>query len=381
MIINQLGLQYPEIKESRLSGRYITNNDIEKCLLDLPESNRFVLGRSVEERPIYGVKLGNGPKKILLWSQMHGNESTTTKALFDLINWLKTNEVAVENLLQQINLFIIPILNPDGAQAYTRLNANSVDLNRDAQDLSQPESKILRQTYDEFKPDYCFNLHGQRTIFGAGTDGIVATLSFLSPAQDETRSLTHNRIKAMAVINSINSALQQFIPSGMGRYDDGFNINCVGDTFQSLGTPTLLYETGHYPNDYNREEVRRFAFLAIVKGLLTISQNVIIDNFEEYFKIPENKKNFRDVIIRNAKLSEDDSQLKSILIQFKETLVDDSIKFIPVVEGFKSNSKIMGHFEIDAQGKIVKTIEEKEIYEGYENDFVLINNKKTALKP
>jgi hypothetical protein len=47
---------------------------------------------------------------------------------------------------------------------YTRLNANEVDLNRDSQNLTQPESKVLREIFDLFQPHYCFNLHDQRTI-------------------------------------------------------------------------------------------------------------------------------------------------------------------------------------------------------------------------
>jgi murein tripeptide amidase MpaA len=44
------------------------------------------------------------------------------------------------------------MLNPDGASLYTRENANKVDLNRDSQDLTQPESKILRETMQPFVP-------------------------------------------------------------------------------------------------------------------------------------------------------------------------------------------------------------------------------------
>ena len=58
------------------------------------------------------------------------------------------------------------MLNPDGATLYTRANANAVDLNRDSQDLTQPARRVLRATFERFKPDYCFNLHDQRTIFG-----------------------------------------------------------------------------------------------------------------------------------------------------------------------------------------------------------------------
>jgi murein tripeptide amidase MpaA len=50
------------------------------------------------------------------------------------------------------------MLNPDGADMYTRLNANEVDLNRDSQNLTQPESAARN---DLFQP-HCFNLHDQR---------------------------------------------------------------------------------------------------------------------------------------------------------------------------------------------------------------------------
>ena len=70
-----------------------------------------------------------------MWSQMHGNESTTTKALFDVFNTLISNNPIIKHILNACTLYIIPILNPDGAEAYTRVNANAVDLNRDAQEL------------------------------------------------------------------------------------------------------------------------------------------------------------------------------------------------------------------------------------------------------
>src|SRR5690606_13406057 len=116
---------------------------------------------------------------IMLWSQMHGNETTTTKALFDVLNTFKTQN----SILDACTILIIPILNPDGAEVYTRLNANNVDLNRDAQNLSQPESRVLRDCFNRFKPNFCFNLHGQRTIFSVDNTSQSATVSFLSPAE------------------------------------------------------------------------------------------------------------------------------------------------------------------------------------------------------
>ena len=105
---------------------------------------------------------------------MHGNESPTTQSVFDLLRSLQADK----SLLKTFQLSIIPILNPDGAKAYTRFNANQVDLNRDAIDLSQIESRVLRKEFDEFSPDYAFNLHDQRTIFGV--EAKPATLSLLA---------------------------------------------------------------------------------------------------------------------------------------------------------------------------------------------------------
>ena len=61
---------------------------------------------------------------------MHGNESTTTKALFDVLNVFADDDSKdVKKILNDCTIAIIPMLNPDGAKAYTRTNANDIDLN------------------------------------------------------------------------------------------------------------------------------------------------------------------------------------------------------------------------------------------------------------
>ncbi|WP_418636356.1 M14 family zinc carboxypeptidase [Winogradskyella sp.] len=372
---------FSSVKTTELYGRYITNSDIEKCLEKLPKSKISTLGYSVEKRPIYSLKFGHGPIKILLWSQMHGNESTSTKALFDCFNLFETENNFTKGILEQCTLVVIPILNPDGAEKYTRLNANLVDLNRDAQNLSQPESKILRQAYDDFMPNYCFNLHGQRTIFSAGEKNNVATLSFLSPSQDEERSLTDNRKVAMAIIAEINTVLQNEIPNGIGRYDDGFSLSCVGDTFQNLGVPTLLYEAGHYTNDYEREEVRRLMFIAILSGLFTIAKGVAIGGYKRYFDIPENAKCFYDIIIRDTKLKAGNTDLIDVAIQYEEVLVDKKLHFVPKIVKLEKLLNHFGHKEVDAKGRVFKTTGNSELILGNEIVFAMLNNEEILLKP
>ena len=366
--------EYLNFKVENLKGRYITNDKIRQEIDQLRGSiSSRIIGKSVKDLPIYELSFGNGKTKIMMWSQMHGNESTTTKAIFDFLHYANQNEFYIDNF----KFLIIPILNPDGALAYTRLNANDVDLNRDAQDKSQPETQVLFNAYNEFQPHYCFNLHGQRTIFAAGEKGKTATLSFLAPAQDDLRSLTDNRAKAMTLIGGMFKDFQTLLKDQIGIYDDAFNINCTGDTFQSLGVPTILFEAGHYPEDYQREHTRYFVLMALLSILKHIVdyRGIDIGNYE---LIPMNQKSFLDVIIRNAVLS--DGVTTDVGIQFEERLIENSIHFIPKVERIDDLRDYIGHKELDAARQPIEWSLNREPKVGDEIDFVIIKNEKILIK-
>jgi hypothetical protein len=382
MTSEQLQKLFKQYKESALYHRYITNHHIEPLIKRFDDLATIkLLGQSVLNQPIYSIQIGHGKKRLLMWSQMHGNESTTTKAIFDMLNTLLSSNDDIKHILDAVTILIIPILNPDGAKAYTRLNANGVDLNRDAQDVSQPESKLLRQVFDDFKTHYCFNLHGQRTIFSAGTSSFPATVSFLSPAQDEARTVTKNRRMAMEVIVAMNTILQSVIPNQVGVYDDAFNIHCVGDTFQSFNVPTILFEAGHYGQDYARETTRAFIYMSLITALNYIANHDVNgEHSKAYFNIPENKKCFYDLIIRNALVHVDSDYVQQdIGILYKEVLEDDTIVFKPKIEKIGDLTGYYGHREIDAKGHKVYSLNKMPIQIGHENDFVILNNEKISL--
>jgi hypothetical protein len=338
---------YSYFKVSSLRGRYLKEEDLIKEFKAI--SHKFKIkneGYSEEDRIISSFHLGHGSRKILIWSQMHGNETTTTKAVMDLLNFFSLYKDITDSIFDLCSFVIIPVLNPDGALRYTRANANLVDLNRDASSRTQLESQLLNRVYTEFQPDFCFNMHDQRTIFSAGNNPFPATLSFLSPSFNEERELNITRKKSMSLIASANFMLQKFIPNQIGRYDDSFNLNFIGDFFQAEGTPTVLFEAGHFPNDYEREDTRKYIFLA----LLNMIQDICLDVKDElslaYFEIPENKKLFNDVIVRNVK--SEDSTIKDIVIQYKEVLENDHINFVPFIEKIEKNIPSFAHREINA---------------------------------
>lgn len=376
-----LSTLFENYKESHLFGRYITNDHLEPILNKNTKFNKRTLGYSVNGIPIYCITCGHGPIKILMWSQMHGNESTTTKAVLDMFNVLLSGQNECIQLLERLTIFCIPILNPDGAKLYSRNNANDIDLNRDAVDLSQPESIVLKRLFKEVEPDWCFNLHGQRTIFSAGDNKKPATLSFLAPAIDEAKSISPNRQKAMALIANLNNTLQRIIPKQIGIYDDTYNANCVGDSFQSTGVPTVLVEAGHYYKDYQREEVRKLVFYALMLSLSTISEKSInLDTYEDYMSIPPNKKLFYDIIIKKARLSKVEPDVTDIAIQYSECLINGRIEFIPTVSKISDMSTYFGHLEINAKNKLVTDKDQNPLRLSNEIDFVLVNSEKISLK-
>ena len=338
---------HKQFKANSLFGRFITLKDIEPLL---EKFQTEIIGHSVLGKPIYKYTVGNGKIKIFMWSQMHGNESTTTKALFDLFNLIHSQEAIGVKLLQEFTFCFLPMVNPDGATLYTRENANNVDLNRDSEQLTQPESQLLRKTFDDFQPDFCYNLHDQRTIFGAGTTGNVATVSFLAPSFNENRDINDVRTKAMNIIVAMNDELQKHIPNQVGRFDDGFNINCIGDKFTSLNVPTILFEAGHFQDDYYREYTRKMIFIALVSGLQHIYENDIVDNKNaEYLSIPQNNIVFYDFLYKNIKINYDGKEIiTNFAAQYKEELIDDKIQLNAYIVEIGDLKGKIGHFQYNA---------------------------------
>jgi len=348
-------------KEATISGRYLPPESVNNWLENLPANSTVLeLGKSVLGKSIYAVEIGSGSTKILGWSQMHGNESTTTKAIIDLINLLTEVPTAaemVDEVLKKYRLHLVLQLNPDGSAAYTRENANNIDLNRDAQDLTQPESRILLQYYKQVKPDLCLNLHDQRSIYGF-THGKPAALSFLAPAADEECSITPARRTAIKHIDRMIAGLGHMLPGMIGRYDDSFNPNCVGDSFQKLGTPTILFEAGHMADDYSRELAREHVFKALLLLLGFPPDHSIPVSYD---LLPENKKNYFDLIFRNGVFN-GSGQVQDLAVQYDECLDAGEIVLVPIICKLGVDKSYFGHKEVDLEGAEI-------LVNSYENVF------------
>lgn len=307
--ISSILYDYEKYKESTVLGRIVKYEHIRNYLnksveQSLTEVNS--IGSSFEGRKIHLIKIGTGKTKILLWSQMHGDESTSTRAIFDLINFLTMsdeNNQTRKDILDSVTLYIIPMLNPDGAEIFSRRNAQLIDINRDALALQSPEAKILYKIKNEIKPDFAFNLHDQSSGYSAGMNYKSSTISLLAPPFNHQLKINEARSSAMKLIVSIYNGLSELIPGHIARYDDEFEPRAFGDNFTNDGVSTILIEAGGWTNDPDREFVRKIYFAALLKSFLSISDlSYQKEKLEDYHNIPDNKEILYDIILRNASI-------------------------------------------------------------------------------
>lgn len=334
-------------------NRYISPEKLFSYLQDNLGDYIQEIGKSYLGKPIYKLTVGTGSVHVLAWSQMHGNESNATHAMLDLLTTLDNAPEMKKKLFGKITLEFIFMLNPDGSEKWTRMNAVEIDLNRDFHNEASTEIKYLKNIVASGKYDYALNLHEQRTIFT--TDGIhPATLSFLAPSENVERTVTENRKKCMAIIAEVYHHLKEMIPDQIGRYSDEFYPASTGDNFIKAGMPTILFEGGHFVGDYTRKETRKYYTVALYYALEAIAElNSGTAGWEAYLEIPENKETHYDIIYRNVKLNTEHECILDIAVQYREIFEEgkEDISFIPFVVEVGDVKKKKGWQEIDCTGK------------------------------
>ncbi|WP_342774066.1 M14 family zinc carboxypeptidase [Muriicola soli] len=185
---------YEKYRESELDKRRIKHRDLQNLISDHqndPGVTVKKVGESIEGRDLKLISIGQGTTDVFLWSQMHGNEPTATQAIFDILNFLKSDDFSEEKseILNNLTLHFLPMLNPDGAEVFKRENKLGIDINRDALRLQSPEGQTLKRVRDSLDADFGFNLHDQSTYYNAERTEKPATISYLAPAYNYEKEI------------------------------------------------------------------------------------------------------------------------------------------------------------------------------------------------
>jgi hypothetical protein len=276
-------------------------NEVVSAAPDLFELERA--GESVEGRSINHLRFGTGTTRVLMWSQMHGDEPTATAALFDIFEYIRRHrdEPMVRRILSALTLHVVPMLNPDGAERFQRRNAQGIDINRDALRLQTPEGRVLKSLRDRLDPQVGFNLHNQSWRTSVGTPPKPASISLLSVAYDEPRSENAGRTLTKRLCAVIREALEPLASGQIGRYDDEFEVRAFGDNITLWGTPVVLIETGAWPAAEPDPPLVRLNFVALLAALDALATGQVEKaDVQRYEELPVNGMKTLYVLLRNA---------------------------------------------------------------------------------
>ncbi|MCP9756389.1 peptidase M14 [Lacihabitans sp. CCS-44] len=361
MIYQKLFDKYINFIEPSLQKRRFKHQDI-VGLINASPFEKEIVGLSFEEREIYKIKVGQGKRKILLWSQMHGNEATATMAIFDILNFLKPQDDDFQDfrneILNKLQLNFVPMLNPDGAERFIRRTAQGIDMNRDAVALQCPESKILKSLVFDLQPEFSFNLHDQNIRYSAGISSEQATISFLATAYNQETEWNEVRTKSRQVISAMNEVLKNFIPNNIGRFSDEFEPRAFGDNIQKWGSSLILIESGGYKDDTEKQFIRKLNFVSILSAF----EAILNDDYqkytlEDYQQIPQNEKYLFDLKIINAKIKLGNTDFDVDLgVNFEEKNILGASEFThkSVIEDMGDLSVFWGIKTLDAKGGFLR---------------------------
>ena len=127
-----------------------------------------IVGKSVQQRPIMCLVLGDGSDVTLIMATIHGNEAVGTPLVRSLSWYLRQHP----EMLAGRKVVLMAVANPDGMVNGTRYNAKGIDLNRNFEAknrvnrketgltaLSEPEARAIRQVIMQYTPDRIVTIH------------------------------------------------------------------------------------------------------------------------------------------------------------------------------------------------------------------------------
>ena len=201
------------------------------------------LGQSVNGRGLWMATVGHGPKSVFYLCRQHGHEPASTEGALAFLNTLvkADAETPTAHLLENVTVYVVPMANPDGSEAFRRHNARNVDLNRDWLRRTQPETRALYSALQRLHPTLVTDQHelfpddARPDFTETAGPGCGASPEIIA-ACDETQATVQVAMQAEG-FSAVSHLVTDTHPARLAhRY-----ISIVA------GLPTLLFETNRLP--------------------------------------------------------------------------------------------------------------------------------------
>ncbi|MBN2357779.1 DUF2817 domain-containing protein [candidate division KSB1 bacterium] len=164
-------------------SHYTTNREIGQFLSRLQalqpvDLKITIIGESSERDPIYMTNFerqtghNDSLLKLFIFATQHGDEQSGKEACLSIIRDIAIGPM--NHLLDSLNIYIVPLVNPYGAHHNQRRNGQGLDLNRDHVKLEAPELLALHRIFNEIFPEVTLDVHEKGEDYYLENMGLVS---------------------------------------------------------------------------------------------------------------------------------------------------------------------------------------------------------------
>jgi predicted deacylase len=199
-------------------------------------------------RPILSVssRTPDPAKRLLIVSGIRGNEQAGIVSVPDILEqYDRSGPVALR---------VLTPVNPVGAAEFSRFNAEGYDINRDFIQFRTDEARVVRRTFDEFRPDFVLSLHeGPQDAAFMFTNRHVdlalakRLLAALEAGGTTLATKDYFRLPLRPPGLSASSPFQRAI---LRAWEAGFKMRAVNEFAAARGIPEVTLESGWRGTDH-----------------------------------------------------------------------------------------------------------------------------------
>lgn len=163
----------------------------------------------------------NGKTTVWYQSQIHPNEPAAGEGALVVVTDLVTDPETAA-LLDDINIVVVPRINPDGSYLFSRATYDGFDMNRDHMSLKAAELAQLHTAYRLFMAEVVVDTH-EFTFYGANTAGYMNNADDIQTTP--ATSLNNNAAVTEFALDMCGYTFEQLDEAGLRVYHYGQTAN------------------------------------------------------------------------------------------------------------------------------------------------------------
>jgi Zinc carboxypeptidase len=303
------------------------------------------IGKSTEGRDIPMLLFSKDSNKSikdshkpLIWiqGQIHGNEPASGESTLVLAQWLAEGKLG--DVLDKVNVAIVPRVNPDGSYYFKRFTANDMDANRDYLKVEYPEVQTIHQSIDDYEPEVILDVH-EYTVNPAplkkvGANGSIASYDLLiSSAKNLNIPEQLRKASDQLLLPNVFKTLEKEKLSYHDYYtlatsDDGVLTATEGSTEARIGRNALgLKNTMTYLIETRGINIGRTDFNRRVFAQATAQAAFIKTTAEQASKVKKAVKQAETEVVQKGQKANDNDKIvitseNKLVKEQKLTVVD-----------------------------------------------------------